>query len=388
MSLRIAFIAHACRGGGGLFQTLGLLSALKHVAKDEHFLLVCSKAVGFEEADLPEHCELYVYKGKHTVAQRVLFEAFTLPRLVRDYKPHVVYSPVNIGLMNPPVPQALFVRNAYLFYDRKHYPEMTSRMKLRVFSLRYQMRKALRKTQMIFCQTPVVQRRFAAFYNYPVSRIEVLGFPPPRDLNQPIAPAKLPGFSDRNGTFHILCLTHYMPHKNPGILLPLCRKFHESLLAANIRFLTTVTADEHPNAASFLRGISQEPFSRLIRNVGTVSRADVSRYISQSDAVWVPTLLECLPTTYLESMALGVPILAPDLDFARYTCDQAACYYDPWNLDSVCESIMRLRNSPELSSILARNAKLQLQKKQKFPQSWESVAEVVLAQLRKLVGRA
>ena len=70
MAIKIAIIAHACRGGGGLFQTANLLKALKNVAQDEQFLLVCSAGYGFEEIRLPDNSELFVYKGKHNPLER------------------------------------------------------------------------------------------------------------------------------------------------------------------------------------------------------------------------------------------------------------------------------------------------------------------------------
>lgn len=384
MPVKIAIIAHACRGGGGLIQTTNLLKSVRNVAQDEQLLLVCSKGYGFENINLPDNSELFVYKGQHNLLERYWFELVTLPKIINRYNPNVIYSPGNIGLTKPPVPQALFIRNAYLFYDKKHYPDITLRLKLRTLSLKAQLRKSLPGTKLIFCQTPVVKKRFSEKYDYPQNQIKVLGFPPPAEITPPANMETPLVFKKESSDFFVLLMTCYMPHKNPGVLIPLCNRYSSQIRQKQVKFITTVEPDDHPHARIFLKEIAQPALRDIITNVGSLSRQNVISYMCNSDVFWLPTLLECLSTTHLEAMALGTPILAPDLDFARYICDDAAVYYDPWNLDSIFEKIMFMRENPQVGHELAKKAKLQLQNREKFPANWEEVAAITLQELRKL----
>jgi glycosyltransferase involved in cell wall biosynthesis len=384
MAIKIAIIAHACRGGGGLFQTTNLLKALKNVVRDEQFLLVCSAGYGFEKIELPPNSKVFVFQGKHNPLERYWFELVTLPNLIDRYNPDVAYSPGPTGLVNSRVPQTLFIRNAYLFYDKKHYPDMRLRLRLRIAALKLEVRKSLRGTRLIFCQTPIVEQRFSEKYDYPRNQMRVLGFPPPAEMPS-ATNLEAPCILDKKlGDFRILMLTEYMPHKNPGILIPLCERYDSQIREKQIRFITTVEPEDHPRAEKFLKEVSRRGLGDVIINAGKLSRKDVSRYLRHSDILWLPTLLECLPTTYLEAMSVGAPILAPDLDFARYTCDEAAVYYDPWDVDSIFEKIMFMRENPQIRRGLAEKGKLQLQNREKFPESWEEVAAITLQELRKL----
>ncbi len=386
MAIKIAVIAYACRRGGGLFQTINLLKALKNVTEDEQFMIVCPAGCGYEEIELPANSKLFVYKGSHSPL-RYWFELHTLPKIVRNYKPDVIFGPANVGLTNPPVPQALFMRNAYFFYDKKHYPDMNLRTRLRIASLRPQIRKCVSVTDLIFCQTPVVKRRFCEKYHYPEGQIRILGFPPPKEIT-PITGSEAPSVFDRSSdNFYILLLTPYIPHRNPGVLIPLCRRYGVQIRQKQIKFITTVQVKDHPRAGAFLKEISRQHLEDVIINVGPLSRKDVARYLCCSDLLWLPTLLECLPTSYLEAMSVGVPILAPNLDFANYVCGDAAVYYNPWDVDSMFEKIMLLRENQEISQTLMSKGKLQLQDSKKFPQSWEEVAATTLRELRKLAGK-
>jgi glycosyltransferase involved in cell wall biosynthesis len=191
-------------------------------------------------------------------------------------------------------------------------------------------------------------------------------------------------FKKESSDFFVLLMTCYMPHKNPGVLIPLCNRYGSQIRQKQIKFITTVEPDDHPHAKKFLKEISKPHLKDIITNVGCLSRQNVISYMRNSDIFWLPTLLECLSTTHLEAMALGIPILAPDLDFARYICDDAAVYYDPWNLDSIFKKIMFMRENPQVGHELAKKARLQLQNREKFPASWEEVAAITLQELRKL----
>ncbi len=386
MATKIAIIAHSCRGGGGLFQTTSLLRALENVAQDEQFLLVCSAGYGFEEIKLPPNSEVFIYKGRHNPLERYWFELVRLPRIISRYNPDVVYSPGPTGLTNPPVPQALFMRTAYLFYGKRHYPDMHPRARLRLAALKTQVRRSLPGTRLIFCQTPIVKRRFAEKHNYPEDRIRVLGFPAPAGIKV-TSSSEISSvvFDKKPGNFYVLLMTYYLPHRNPSVLMPLCKQYGSQIRERQIKFITTVEPEDHPQAGAFLRNISRNHFEDIIINVGHISRKDVGGYLCNCDVLWLPTLLECLPTTLLEAMAVGAPILAPDLDFARYICDEAAVYYDPWDADSIFEKIMSMRENPHIRRELAEKGKLQLQNREKFPGSWDEVAAITLQELRKLV---
>ncbi len=176
---KIAIIAHNCRVGGSLSGTLNLLRVLKNVAQDEEFLVICSAGYGYEEIELPANSKMFLYEGRHSIVERYWFELVKLPRVIQHYGPDVIFGAGNIGLINPCAPQALLIHMAYLLYDKKYYPDIHVRSRLRVISLKLQIKKALPATQLIFSQTPVVKRRFAKNFCYPENHINILRWPPP-----------------------------------------------------------------------------------------------------------------------------------------------------------------------------------------------------------------
>ena len=68
----------------------------------------------------------------------------------------------------------------------------------------------------------------------------------------------------------------------------------------------------------------------------------------QVDGMIMPTLLESFSATYIDSMALGVPIFTSDRDFARDVCGDAAWYFDPLNAESIFEVISNAFQSGQI----------------------------------------
>ncbi len=383
--LKIAIIAHGCRTGGGLFGTLNLLRAFKNVAENEQFLLVCSAGYGYEDIELPEDSELFIYNGRHNPIERSWFESITLPKVVGSYDPDVIFGLANIGLTKPSVPQALFIRQAYLFYDKRYYPDIHLRLRLRIAALKSQIKKSLPGTKLIFGQTPIVRRRFSNEFCYPEGRIKIVRFPAPAEIS-PVPGLEAPSVFDKSsGNFYILLLTRYMPHRNPSVLIPLCRNYGGEVRSKHIKFITTIELEDDYRAGKFLREISRNDLEDIIINVGDLSREEVLRYFCFSDAFWFPTTLETLGIPFIEAMRMGVPILAPDIDFARYVCGEAALFYNPWDIKSIFSRIMLVRDNAAIRQQLVEKGKRELGNRKKFSESWEEVAADVLRELRLLV---
>ena len=387
MSNKVCIIAHPSRTGGGLVIALNLLKQLKLVSQTEQFLVVCSEGYGYEEIDLPPNSDLYVYKGPHSPHRRMWFERVTLPKIVARYAPDVILGLGNIGLTRPSAPQAMFIQQGYLFYDRKHYPGQSLYHRLRIASLKAQVKKSLPGTDLIFAQTPVVRKRIAQEFQYPQEQIEILRFPPPAEIT--VAPdSKPPAVIQKHpDSFFILVLTRYLAHRNPGLLIPLCLQYKDQLRQKNIKFITTLDSGQDALSDKFLDDIVKLSLEDIIINVGRLSRENVAIYLDHCNVFWLPTLMECLATGYLEAMSIGIPILAPDLDFARYTCEAAALYYDPWRMENIFEQIMSLRENKSISANLIAKGRACLADTSKYAQDWNEVTNQILTALRKLANK-
>lgn len=176
-----------------------------------------------------------------------------------------------------------------------------------------------------------------------------------------------------------------MPHRNPGILIPLCMKYRDIFRKHKIRFITTVGSHEKPLGTAFLEKITKHNLQDLIINVGELDRQQVVQYVTHCDVLWLHTLIETLCLPFLEAMTLKLPIMAPDFDFSRYVCGEAALYYDPWDLESAFQSVMKFKEQTELREQLIQEGQNELRKSDKFAADWQETAQDVLTYLKELV---
>ena len=154
--------------------------------------------------------------------------------------------------------------------------------------------------------------------------------------------------------FRFLMLSVYYDHKNLEILnevVPMVQKEK----AFNIKFVTTL-----PDTI-FTKIFTKSVRANII-NVGPVKPDDCPQLYLESNAVFVPTLLECFSATYAEAMKMEIPIVTTDLGFARTICGEAALYYDAVNAQDAYKKVMELVESPVLYKKLIRSAEYEIKK--------------------------
>ena len=94
------------------------------------------------------------------------------------------------------------------------------------------------------------------------------------------------------------------------------------------------------------------------------------------DAVVLPSLLESFSGVYVEAMALGVPIITSDRDFAHVVCGDAAIYVDPTDPGAIAQAIARLASNPELRSDLVRKGR---DRASRLGATWDDSAGTILS---------
>jgi len=144
----------------------------------------------------------------------------------------------------------------------------------------------------------------------------------------------------------LLYLTHYYPHKNLEVLIPLAKKIKKAGLT--YKLITTIDRNQHKGARLFLETVEKSYLEDTIINIGPVSMENVPSLYRQCDALLMPTLLESFSGTYVEAMFHKIPILTSELDFASGVCGDAAIYFNPLDHCDILEKMILLFNNEEL----------------------------------------
>jgi len=145
----------------------------------------------------------------------------------------------------------------------------------------------------------------------------------------------------------LLCFSAPYKHKNFEIMPYVARELAARRPQLDFKIVVTLPPQDRICAA-MLANAEKLGVSHRIENLGRVPVAKGPDLYRSCDISFLPTLLETFSATYPEAMAMGLPIVTTNLDFARDVCDDAALYFEPQNAASAVDSILRLLDDPQL----------------------------------------
>lgn len=379
--LRIVLLAHGLRAAGGLSVGRNVIDALSTVAPEHAYLITFPPGMGYEAlvAKIP-NCQPvgYHYRGD---LNHWRFDTAILPKIVRHFRPDIVFGLGNRGLLDPPCPQAILIHDPHNFYPARHFGPMGLRGRAKAAYNARHLGKCLRRTDLVFCQQEVALKRVKETFNY-TGRLAIFPNAVSRfsneqaDDNLPAALAPLAGKTK------LFCLTRFYAHKSPQSLVSVFQRFPREL--QDVAIITTVAGDQSPQAPAFLRLIGKAGWEKRIVNVGPLPQEALAGYYRHCQALILPTLLESFSGTYLEAMQFGCPILTSDLDFARVICGDAALYFDPWNPASIKDAIIRLKDEPAVGPALVEKGRARMKQ---FFRSWPEIVRDAMATLVTLAAK-
>lgn len=384
--MRVFVTAHSSRYGGGVSVAKNLIAAFGRVASEHEYFFTVPPALGFEECCevAPKH-ETLVY---HTsgLFRRWCWDTVELPTCVHRFRPQVIFNISNRGFVSPPCPQATLIQDPHLLYPSSCFGQISWLEGFKFWYHRQYLRKSTHATQLFFCQTPVAEGRLRSMYGngFMVKRcpnqLSVFMGPAPETVSEPYPLHSL------RGKFRLFVLTRYYTHKNLEIILRTFKKHRDAL--HDVAVVLTIAPDQHHNAARLLKDVNRAGLDENIMTVGALGQGELDAYYTHTDALFLPTLLESFSGTYIEAMQFGRPILTSDMDFAHAVCGDAALYFDPHDENSVCDSILRLKDDPSLYHRLVEAGKAH---RAIQSLSWDDISRNVIRELELLVenkGRA
>ncbi len=115
---------------------------------------------------------------------------------------------------------------------------------------------------------------------------------------------------------------------------------------------------------------------------GYVPEEDLPRLYSAADALVFPSLYEGFGLPPLEAMACGCPVITSRAASIPEVCGDAACYIDPYSVDSIAEGVYKVITQPKLKQHLVRKG---LDRAKRF--TWSKTAQRVLEILEYVAHR-
>lgn len=191
----------------------------------------------------------------------------------------------------------------------------------------------------IWCETIDVRERLGRYFGFPVERIAVIS----NSAGAHFMPYSV--MSERKASsamFKLLTVSAYYPHKNLEVIKRVIPYLSGKL---SFCFILTIPVEIYEN----IFDLKERSY---VKTLGPVPAADCPRLYLETDAVFLPSLMECFSANYPEAMVMKRPILTSDLGFAKTLLQDAAIYFDPLNAQDIAEKILELSRNAGLRDAL------------------------------------
>lgn len=176
----------------------------------------------------------------------------------------------------------------------------------------------------------------------------------------------------------ILTLSAYYPHKNLEIIPYVAKELLPLLRNKEIEFVITLP-----------KGIAEEKLlletaeslgvSSAIKNIGPVRGLDGPQLYSSCDIMFLPSFLETFSASYPEAMAMKLPIVTVNLEFARDICKDAALYYSPKDPVAAAKCIATIIHDEKSRETLTSNGSHILKELPNSEQKYQAYTEILKA---------
>lgn len=376
--MKIALLAHGLHAAGGKSVGVNVLAASARMRPEYDYLSVVPSQDDYMSIRFPTNAEVLPYRLNGPL-HRIYFDTIQLRARVVAFRPDLVWGLGNMGLVRPPCRQAILLHKPQLVYPSNQRPIETICQRVIDRLTQTQFKRSLRRTQIVFCQTEVMRRRFRENFCFK-GQVELMPNAVSRIVTEMVDDDAPPELATISRKFKLFTLTRYYAHKNLELIVECFDRFRDEM--ADVACVLTIAKSQHPGARRLLNTIRARGLQDAIVNVGPLPQDRLGSFYRHTDGLLLPTLLESFSGTYLEAMAFERPIITSDLDFAREVCGNAAIYFDPWVPFSLMLAIRQLREEKEISVRLAQAGQMQ---RTKFECDWDQIVDSAMKAIESCV---
>ena len=337
--------------GGGIQVALSFLNDLNKLEKSDEFAIIMSPhfAKTINQTKFRQNFSFLEVPEKSF--SNVIIRGKTVKQMEEQVKPDAIFTVFGPSYHFSNYPKVMgFALAHYIYEDSPFFQILSLKERIRLYLYKKLHIFLFRKATKIIFETSDVQERFCATYGYHIRNTFVVA----NRLNQiflnPNAwENKLYNFSSAK---IILCVTANYRHKNIAIVPQVIEALKDKGFT-DFKFVLSLDK----NQLNFA-----DKYDQHITYLGKVPLEQLPSLYKTADVLFMPTLLECFSTTYLEAMFMEVPIVTTDLGFARDICQDSALYYRPLDAKDATEKIFRIFNGKDISASLKIAGKSNLER--------------------------
>lgn len=321
--------------GGGVQVAVSFINELKNIGLDNayHVFLSCAINKQVDEESFPDNFHFYLINKSPSSLKTRKKIVRKLDALESEINPDIVFSVFGPTFWRPKSKHIMGFALGWLIN-----PESPAFDELPIISRTIQYIESIYKAYHVrnnadyyITETKHAKDRLSRIHNIGIDKIYVVGntFNSFFDQEQ----YKRIGLPVRKeNEFRLITISHNYPHKN----LKIIRDVIPHLRGQGLDYKFVLTIDKKSYELLF------NDFKEYIINLEPISSELCPSAYEQSDALFLPTLLETFTASYPEAMKMNKPILTSNLSFAKDICKDAALYFEPLDSLDIANKIIEL----------------------------------------------
>lgn len=339
---------------------MSLLPELEKESKFDHLsILLPDKGDLTSYQKKSDHSTLKFYKRILPNSISRVFECLFPSKDMLQYEVILVMGDIPIRLKQP---QVLFLQNSNL---TKQWNPLKSSDSLKYWISTLLIRFNLKFVSNVIVQTEVMRKKVVGMYPMVAGRVKVIPQPVPEWMIShlgnagPVSPSYQHDKIKKEGLTLFYPAAGY-PHKNHQIL----GKIQNEVKGNRCINKVLLTLDQHQ------LDLKPKPW---IEFVGSLDSDEMLKTYSLVDGLLFLSNEESYGFPLVEAMVMGLPIIAPELDYAKVLSGEQAIYFKPDDLTSLQNAILHLKEKllngwiPDYSSQINT-----------LPKTWKQTAQSFL----------
>ncbi len=348
--MKVIVNAISAKTGGKTTYTKNLMRSLSERNVDAVFALSRDFPL---ESDVPA---IRLSAARMPPVRRAVWEQTAWRRIVAKHKPDVLFSPANVGLLAPPVPQVLLVCEGGLFdpfYLANVAPGLNAWAVFQRIARRKLIIASARSSKIVLTPTETMKNLLLAWAGDLADRVQKNQYgiiPDPFASSPGLRPWK------EDGVLRLLYVSPYYPHKQPGLISEAVARLNAHGIPCHL----TVTMEleriaKTPGGDQDFFLLSKGIERGQVTMMGRVPHRELPGLHKSHDLFVFPSLSETFGHPLAEAMSVGMPIVASDTPVHREVCKDAALYFPPLSPSGLAREVRRLDADEGLRNALTES---------------------------------
>ena len=358
--MHILINALAAKFGGGLTYLVNLIPEIGVIDQNNHYTILVSKRLNL---DLPPNMKQVVV-NIDSVLFRIFYEQCVLPFYSKKIKADILYSPHDVTTLLAPCRTILAMRNPCLYTQLTQEWGMKDTIRIKILS-RLAKLSARRADCILFVSEDSKNWISSNLgLNHTKLRWVHHGIKIPNTQGNTIP--------DNIRSNYLLSVSSIYYYKNYVRLVEAYAKLLEEYRLEEDLIIIGKELDK-PYSLKLRTIIASLGLQERVKLLGNIPYREIFHYYKNASLFVFPSYLETFGHPLLESMAMGIPVVASDIGVFREICADAAVYFDPLNSKNIGEKLLTTLKNPQLQETMRQRG---LERVKAF--SWEKTAQETL----------